>query len=303
MEDNHLPIVTIGIPIYNEEKYISETLLSAINQTYRNLQILISDNCSTDNTFEIITKIGEKYGNVHIVRQEKNIGSIGNFNYLVENSKTELFCWLSGHDILHKEYISSAVEVHLNNPNITLVYPQSQQIDANGDLMNIESYSKIDTTKLDYLYGPLKVVKTLTYGTPIHGVFKTQFLKKNKVKPIIGSDFIILYQASLSGKILELPTVYHFLREFRKETVNETYQRYSEFGISSNYKNPCTEMCKEYLRYTWRSDKINFFQKTKLLFKLTIVLKRRYNWPRLRFLSYFYTLFKKVMNKIIKMLS
>ena len=51
------PLVTIGIPVYNEEKYIKETLLSAINQTYKNLEIIISDNCSTDSSLKVIHEV------------------------------------------------------------------------------------------------------------------------------------------------------------------------------------------------------------------------------------------------------
>jgi glycosyltransferase involved in cell wall biosynthesis len=298
VKETILPTVTIGIPVFNEKKYIEETVNSAINQSYKNLKIIISDNCSGDGTFELINEIASKYQNISIIRHKVNIGAAGNFNHLSDIVVSDYFCWLSGHDILHKDFIKAAVNVFIENQEFSLVYPQSRQIGEHGELSNVETYSKIDTSSLDFVYGPLKVANNLKYGTPIHGLFKTSILKEYKIKPIIGPDFALLFYTSLTGKIYELPQVYHFLREFREETEIETYKRYNDFGLKSKYKNPCTEMCKEYLRYTWLSDKINLFQKIKLLFKLTVVLKRRYNWPRLRVLTYSYNLLKRIRKNL-----
>ena len=66
-------LVTIGIPVYNEENYLAETIESAINQTYQTIQIIISDNCSTDRSFEIAQKYAEQDSRILLVRQEKNI--------------------------------------------------------------------------------------------------------------------------------------------------------------------------------------------------------------------------------------
>lgn len=67
----NLPFVTIGIPVYNEEKFVAETILSALNQTYKNIRIIISDNCSTDRTFEIAAKYAQVDGRIKLIRHEK----------------------------------------------------------------------------------------------------------------------------------------------------------------------------------------------------------------------------------------
>jgi len=276
-----LPSVTIGIPVYNEEKFVAETIFSAINQSYHNLKIVISDNCSTDNTFEEIKKVIANHDNVSVIRQEKNIGLPSNFNYLSQNANTDFFCWLSGHDLLHRDFIAAAVRVFLENPGLSLVYPKSEQIDEKGKFRNIEAHDRIDTTTLDFVQGPLKVARTVDHGTPIHGLWNTSILKEYKYKPFAGSDLNLLYHASISGKIFELPDVYHFLRIVREETPAEGYKRNSEFGLQAKYANPNTEMCEEYLRYTLFSKKVKLVPKIKLLRELTAILEMKYNYVHL----------------------
>jgi protein O-GlcNAc transferase len=294
------PSVTIGIPVYNEEKYVEETINSAINQTYNNLKIIISDNCSTDNTFEIIKGIVSKHENVIAKRQLINIGAAENFRYLSQNANTDFFCWLSGHDILHKDYITDAVRIFKENPELSLVYPKSKQIDEKGTIMSIDTYSDIETTNLDFIRGPLKVANNLIYGTPVHGLFKTKFLKEYKFKSIIGGDFTILYHASVSGKIFQLTDYYHFLREVRKETKIETLKRYDEVGLKTKYSNPYTEMCKEYLVSTLLSKRLRLLPKIKMLLDLAIILKTRYNSPYLHNSIKIYSLMKRVKRKILR---
>jgi glycosyltransferase involved in cell wall biosynthesis len=296
------PSVTIGIPVYNEEKYISETIISAINQTYDNLKIIISDNCSTDNTFELINRVIANHENVTLIKQEKNIGAVENFNYLSEIANSDFFCWLGGHDILHKDFITSAVKIFIENQGLSLVYPKSEIIDENGRSMNIYSDSDIDTTSLEGIRGPLKVIYNLYYCTAVYGLFKTNIIKEYKFKPIVGSDLVLLYHASVSGKIFELPHIYYFRREVRKETVPETYQRYDGFGIKYRIANPYAEMCKEHLRYTLFSKKIRLIPKIKLMFELAIVLKSRFSSPYMHSVIRIYSIIKRIKNKITRML-
>ncbi|MCX6313032.1 MAG: glycosyltransferase family A protein, partial [Bacteroidetes bacterium] len=191
----NLPFVTIGIPVYNEEKFVAETILSAINQTYKNIKIVISDNCSTDRSYEIIQSHVLRLANVKIIKQGKNIGAVNNFAYVLEHSDTEYFCWLGGHDVMRPTFIEKTVDAFQINKGISLVYPKTELIDENSKVLNVPTDSDIDTTLLDNIKGPIKVVRNLQYCTAVHGVFKTTLLKSYTIKEIIGADHIILYHA------------------------------------------------------------------------------------------------------------
>ena len=70
------PLVSIGIPIYNAEEFLIERINSIINQTYKNLEIIISDNASTDTTEKICKKFAEKDVRIKYIRQKNNMGAI-----------------------------------------------------------------------------------------------------------------------------------------------------------------------------------------------------------------------------------
>lgn len=84
------PLVTIAIPTYNRANlYLTQAIESAINQTYPNLEIIISDNCSTDDTEMVIRSF--KDPRIRYFRQEKNIGGNNNFNFCLKQARGEYF--------------------------------------------------------------------------------------------------------------------------------------------------------------------------------------------------------------------
>src|SRR5579863_4981502 len=80
------PVISICIPTYNGEKYLSECLYHVLNQTYSNFEVIICDDCSTDNTTEIINSYQQKDNRIKIFRNERNLGLCGNWNRCVEHS-------------------------------------------------------------------------------------------------------------------------------------------------------------------------------------------------------------------------
>ncbi|MBX7242075.1 MAG: glycosyltransferase family 2 protein [Bacteroidia bacterium] len=272
-----LPSVTIGIPVYNEGKYITETLLSAVNQSYPELKILVSDNASTDNTLEEIRKVADRFPNITVVSQPGNIGATNNFEYVMQNAGTEYFCWLGGHDILHPDFIQKAVNAFLSDSSLSLTYPESQAIDEKGNPLNTFPNSKIDTSNLSFAAGPVKVLKNLGACTAIHGLYKTHQIKKYKIKEIVGADGAVLYYISLMGKLKSLNEILYFRREVRKESADQIMKRYNEYGLMNRSKtNPYKEMISEHCRITLNAE-IPFLRKVFLLLAgLPVLIARVY---------------------------
>lgn len=80
-------LVSINIPIYNNEKTIAETLDSLLNQTYSNISIKIFDNCSTDNSMAILSDYAKQYDNIEVIQNETNIGGEANFTKCLQNGE------------------------------------------------------------------------------------------------------------------------------------------------------------------------------------------------------------------------
>lgn len=126
------PLVTLGMPVYNEGKFIAESIDNLLKQTYPNLEIIIADNGSTDGSSEICAAYAAKHPNIKHIRHPKNLGQHANFNYLPRCSSGKYFCWVSAHDLLDDEFIERSVAVLESDPHIVLAYPRTMNMKADG---------------------------------------------------------------------------------------------------------------------------------------------------------------------------
>ena len=136
MLDNK-PLVTIAVICYNQEKFIEEAVQSALGQTYTPLEVVITDDCSTDNTFPLIEKIVSNYNGPHKViinRNQTNLGLAGNVNKSWELSSGEFLVSQGGDDISLPHRTSRLVDGWLSrDPRPDLVYSGIVLIDEEGN--------------------------------------------------------------------------------------------------------------------------------------------------------------------------
>jgi glycosyltransferase involved in cell wall biosynthesis len=157
----NLPLVSICIPAYNAERFIAETLESALRQDYPNCEIIVSDDCSTDQTPAIVRNYaGRKVG---LIRQEKNLGICGNYNAVIKLSNGKFICKLDADDLLEPQYISSLAAVMEAHPAITFSHCACRLIDIDGNFIGYERSVQGSFIRrgLDewprYLFGPKAV--------------------------------------------------------------------------------------------------------------------------------------------------
>lgn len=125
--------VSIIIPCYNQEKYIQEAILSALNQTYKNIEIICVNDGSSDNSNKIIKNLADKYQNIIFVDLKENKGVINARNIAIDKSSGEYILPLDGDDTIEKTYIEKAAKILDDNPQIGIVYCIAQKFgDKNG---------------------------------------------------------------------------------------------------------------------------------------------------------------------------
>jgi len=131
------PTVTCILFVYNQEKYIRDAVKSILEQDYPYpVEIIISDDCSPDNTFEIVESLVQKYDgpfNVRLNRNDKNMGITPHVNKLVEMASGELLVMFPGDDIAMPDFISSIVDHWRNNGQPSVISGPSILIDADGN--------------------------------------------------------------------------------------------------------------------------------------------------------------------------
>ena len=168
-------MVSIGMPVYNGDEYLESALFSLLNQTYMNFELIISDNCSNDNTESICNKFVKIDSRIKYIRQYKNIGQLNNFNFVKAAASGEYFLWAAHDDLWDKEWISSLLKNFKDGTAISF-----------GAVVNIDHKGKIFKTypKLNYL-GP-KLLRLInfylaedTWGKPniIYGLFRSELIK------------------------------------------------------------------------------------------------------------------------------
>ena len=132
------PLVTVVTPSFNQGQFIEETILSVLNQTYKNIQYIIVDGGSTDITMEIVKKYRNK---IDTIIHEKDNGQTDAINKGFKLAKGDLVGWLNSDDILYPNCIEKIVNVFLENPNGAIFYNQNNDF-INSDSARIKTYTK-----------------------------------------------------------------------------------------------------------------------------------------------------------------
>ncbi|KAG5180376.1 nucleotide-diphospho-sugar transferase, partial [Tribonema minus] len=125
-------LVTVGIPVYNDEKYVGAAIEDILAQTYRNLEIVISDNGSTDGSADICQRYAGKDARVRYVRQERNIGPHANFRYLLDHAQGVYFMWAASDDRWDPEFIARLAGSLESRPEATVAFCPYSEIDEQG---------------------------------------------------------------------------------------------------------------------------------------------------------------------------
>ncbi len=232
MDHKNTPLVSIGVPVFNESRFLDQSLNALTLQDYSNLEIIISDNGSNDDTKSICQKYTTKFPHVTYNRFDTNLGIAINSSYVLEQSSGKYFLWASGHDLWDKNYISECVQQLENSQDGLIAFGSSKWIDAHNNQLN-RQFGWLDTRGQDVIS---RYIMTF-WGNmhPILGVINREALTSHPILNTPGADLIILARLSLQGTFIHSTNTSWSRREFRNEsTYADKIKRYqsNEFGMS-----------------------------------------------------------------------
>ncbi len=124
------PRLTIGLPVYNGEQFLSEALDAILKQTYEDFELIVSDNASTDGTANICRRYAERDSRIRYIRQERNIGLVPNHIFVMEQATGEFFKWASHDDLYARDLLARCVEALDRDPDAVLAHSWSAMIDG-----------------------------------------------------------------------------------------------------------------------------------------------------------------------------
>ena len=152
MKENK-PLVSIVIPVHNGERYIRESIDSCLEQTYENIEIIVVDDKSEDNTLNILKEYGSK---ITVIPVEKQNGLGNVINIGIRKSKGKYIARMDADDIMYPNRIEKQIEYLESNPNCVAVGGQIDIIDENGNITGHREYAveNKDIKKNLFLFQP-----------------------------------------------------------------------------------------------------------------------------------------------------
>jgi glycosyltransferase involved in cell wall biosynthesis len=136
---DHSPRLSIGLPVYNGENFLSQALDSLLAQTFRDFEIIVSDNASTDRTPQIGQSYVRRDPRIRYMRNPRNLGAVPNWNRVFELSKAPLFKWAAHDDMHHETYLERCIQLLEDHPDAILAHSSTALIDENGELFPFDS--------------------------------------------------------------------------------------------------------------------------------------------------------------------
>ena len=132
-----MPKCTIAIPVYNRCEMVRKSLESALSQKVRDLEILVVDNCSTDDTWKTLNSYSDP--RVRLVRNDSNLGLFGNFNRCLDLARGQYLRFLCSDDQLSPDCINREIKILDGHPNVALLNTRGQRVDENRNVLGIQA--------------------------------------------------------------------------------------------------------------------------------------------------------------------
>ena len=166
MADGHRPLVTIGVCTYNRaDGYFVDALRSAVAQSYPNLEIVVSDNGSTDHTEEVVESFGDL--RIRYVKREQNIGPVNNFNACLGDARGEFFLLLHDDDVLDPDFVEACMDAVGDDTDVGVIRTGTRIIDAEGRTLHERPNDVVGLSTSEFFRGwfagrtPIFVCSTL----------------------------------------------------------------------------------------------------------------------------------------------
>ena len=209
---NSKSLVSVGIPTYNRSHLIKRSITSVINQDYDYIEIVISDNASTDETPLICQELCQQYEKIKYIRQPTNYGPIKNFREVLEHSNGEFFMWLADDDYLDSSYISECVSFLQKNPDYSLVCGQTFYFRENNeqDLSEKELIFEGERINLWQEKGTERVkayYQQVADNGVFYGLYRRNQLLRVPMNHTMGGDWLFVASIAFLGKVKTLENV------------------------------------------------------------------------------------------------
>lgn len=212
MKSQKQPLVTVIMTAYNASRYIAEAIESILNQSYKNLEVLIVDDGSTDTTYELAGKYMDQDKRVHVYTLKRNAGPSLASNFALKKAHGEYIARMDADDISGSDRIEKQVEFMQKNPDVVIVGGQAVLIDEKGAKFGEKKYPlshksiQASLFTMNPILHPACMIRR-------NSIPKAKLIYHNH--SVLAHDYELLFQVYSYGKLANLPDVIMKYRQHR----------------------------------------------------------------------------------------
>ena len=251
---NSDPRVSVGLPVYNSERYVAASIEALLGQTFTDFELIISDNASTDSTSDICREYAKSDKRIRFIQQRKNVGLAPNHNIVRDEARGEFFKWAAADDLYGRELLQVCVAALDRYPEVLLAHAYEGVVDVEGRVTQAMKYplatdaSRPSERFRSFLFGSSGLFASTDAAHPgmvrvdydgilsfcdEYGVIRTEAMRS--VKPLGSyhhSDRIVVCELLLRGKFHITPEWLYF----RRDTTDRSY------NVSSKLRQRCENL-------------------------------------------------------------
>ncbi len=245
MIETKTPKISIGLPVYNGEKFIEKKLKSILDQTFKDFELIISNNSSTDNTARICKKYTLLDKRIKLFTQKINIGAVENFNFVIDKANGEYFLWSAVDDLLLPTFLEKNLKVLETNPNVVcsvskmkLYGEKTTSLETKSDdsifqktikkIQRDMGYMDTFPASGEYEKRVKKYIKKLNHNQIFYGVFRTAQIRKSQVR-----DFFFMVEGCTILNILKFGELF-VVDEILMEVYDGGVSRSGMLGVANH---------------------------------------------------------------------
>lgn len=195
------------MPLYNDAKYVQQTIEAILSQSFKNFQLIIIDDCSTDNSVSIVNELANVDSRISLFQNPSNLGNLRNFLKLIEYSNTEYFCWIGSHDLVDRSYYKILIDELESDDSVNYAYGRWVSVDELGNelskspILNIAS-GQFSSDRIKKFF--TSIGKARSNEIHFHGVYRSQILNgfnTRQTKAFVGWDHVVSSVAFYYGAV------------------------------------------------------------------------------------------------------
>ena len=251
------PCVSVGMPVYNGERYIAQAIESILSQTFHDFEVIICDNASSDTTEQICKAYAVRDPRVRYYRNDRNRGAAWNHKRVVELARGEYFKWQCHDDYCDSTFLEKCLAVVHGDPTVVLCYPQFVRVDEHGRRLGIKSSRLVGGAEPHARF--VSMIYRRDSCEEIYGVMRTAVIRKTAlIGPYSNSDDTFLAELILNGKFREVPETLFFYRIHSAKSTSAYPNRSARMAwfkpnAGTHFSLPFLSLFGGYISLIWRS--------------------------------------------------